>query len=237
MMSSSSTIMLTNTILEVPVLKPRAQPTGLVIDITPPEQPESLPVSPRADRGKGMATNDVESPINLVKASSKVCPDPNEPVRVPYEIHGKLYHLTNDEIQEHLDKEEKIMKAAKEAKLLAELIKVVHEEASKAGIDPKILKSVKGGQEFKKILDAEMKVLNKEHSQKVKKAMKLRKKRIDQYMWTTTNRLKQNLITNVKIHPNTKPAVITVIEALIEGTLKFTAPLSLVTLGLLNWMN
>ncbi|GJS68395.1 hypothetical protein Tco_0682960 [Tanacetum coccineum] len=52
-------------------------------------------------------------------------------------------------------------KADEEAKLLAmskpELIKVVHEKASKAGIDPKILKSAKGGQEFKKIQDAKMK--------------------------------------------------------------------------------
>ncbi|GJR04624.1 hypothetical protein Tco_0790244 [Tanacetum coccineum] len=61
----------------------------------------------------------------------------------------------------HLDKEEKIKKATEEAKLLAmdkpELIKVVHEEASKVRIDPKILESAKGGQEFKKIQDAEIK--------------------------------------------------------------------------------
>ncbi|GKG42770.1 hypothetical protein Tco_0477068, partial [Tanacetum coccineum] len=52
----------------------------------------------------------------------------------------------------HLDKEEKIKKAAEEAKLLAmtksKLIKVIHEEASKAGIDPKVLESAKGGQDF-----------------------------------------------------------------------------------------
>nr|GEU79080.1 hypothetical protein [Tanacetum cinerariifolium] len=47
----------------------------------------------------------------MVKALSKVRPDPDEPVRVLYEIHGKLYHLTYDEIQEHLDKEEKMKKA------------------------------------------------------------------------------------------------------------------------------
>nr|GEW26065.1 hypothetical protein [Tanacetum cinerariifolium] len=105
-----------------------------------------------------------------IKASSKVRPDPDEPVIVPYEIRRKLYHLTNDEIQEHLDKEEKMKKAVEEGKLLAmskpELIKVVHEEASKARIDLKILINAKGGHEFKKIQDAEMKVLNREHSQK-----------------------------------------------------------------------
>ncbi|GJX94704.1 hypothetical protein Tco_0349290 [Tanacetum coccineum] len=54
-----------------------------------------------------------------------------------------------------------IKKAVKEAKLLEmsklELIKVVHEEAEKAGIDPKILASAKGGKEFKNNQDAEIK--------------------------------------------------------------------------------
>ncbi|GKD46440.1 hypothetical protein Tco_1271085, partial [Tanacetum coccineum] len=72
--------------------------------------------------------------------------DPVTLVRVPYEIHGKLYHLTKEEIQAHLDKEEKIGQAAKEARLnKPELIKVVHKEAAKAGVDPKILASTKGG--------------------------------------------------------------------------------------------
>nr|GEX20614.1 hypothetical protein [Tanacetum cinerariifolium] len=127
----------------------------------------SLLVAPKADRVKGIATNDVELPKKLVKASSKVRPNLNEPVRVPYEIHGKLYHLTNDEIQEHLEKVEKMKKAEKEAKLLAMSkpeLKVVHVEASKARIDLKILRGVKCGQEFKKIQDAKIKVLNREHS-------------------------------------------------------------------------
>nr|GEY08300.1 hypothetical protein [Tanacetum cinerariifolium] len=132
-------------------------------------QSSSAPSSmaPKADRVKGIATNDVELPKKLVKASSKVRPNLNEPVRVPYEIHGKLYHLTNDEIQEHLEKVEKMKKAEKEAKLLAMSkpeLKVVHVEASKARIDLKILRGVKCGQEFKKIQDAKIKVLNREHS-------------------------------------------------------------------------
>ncbi|GJS02836.1 hypothetical protein Tco_0319344 [Tanacetum coccineum] len=131
MMSSSSTIQLNDTILEVLIPQPAV-------------------------------TDDIESPKKLVKTSSKVRPDPDEPVRVPYEIHGKLYHLTNHKIQEHLDKEEKMKKAVEKAKLLVmsrpELIKVVHKEALKDGIDPKILKSAKGGQEFKKIQDVEYKI-------------------------------------------------------------------------------
>ncbi|GKE35502.1 hypothetical protein Tco_1454824 [Tanacetum coccineum] len=39
----------------------------------------------------------------------------------------------------------------------SKLIKVVHEEAAKVGINPKILASTKGGQEFRKIQDAKIK--------------------------------------------------------------------------------
>ncbi|GKF37809.1 hypothetical protein Tco_0114567, partial [Tanacetum coccineum] len=65
-------------------------------------------------------------------------------------------------------------------------IVVVHEEATKAGVDPKILASAKGGQEFIKIQDAKIKV----HS----------------------NRLKPKTITDVKIHPNTKPVAMKVLK-------------------------
>ncbi|GJS74961.1 hypothetical protein Tco_0724842 [Tanacetum coccineum] len=145
--------------------------SGLEIDITSPEQPEIPPVAPKVDKGKGIVTDDIESPKKLVKASIVFHPNHDEPVRVPYMIHGKMYQLIDDEIQEHMEKEDKIKKAVEEAKLLAmsklELIKVVQEEATKVDFDPKILGSEKGGQEFKKIQDAELKVLNKEHSQKI----------------------------------------------------------------------
>ncbi|GKB71677.1 hypothetical protein Tco_0933089 [Tanacetum coccineum] len=74
-------------------MEPEHQPqlTGLVIDITPPEQPESPQATPKPDRGKGKVTDDAESPPKLVKSSSKVHPDPNAPILVPYEIHGKMY--------------------------------------------------------------------------------------------------------------------------------------------------
>ncbi|GJW65510.1 hypothetical protein Tco_0117394 [Tanacetum coccineum] len=163
---------LTDTTFEFPVSKPESKiigsSSGPVIDITLPEQPKSPPVAPKANKGKGIATDDIESPKMLVKASTVVRPDPDELIRVPYEIHGKMCQLTNDEIQAHLDKEENIKKAAEEAKLLAmskpKLIKVVHEEASNVEIDPKVLSSAKGGQEFKKIQDIELKVLNRELS-------------------------------------------------------------------------
>ncbi|GKE11515.1 hypothetical protein Tco_1415066 [Tanacetum coccineum] len=122
-------------------------------------QPQFPLVAPKADKGKGIATDDVKSPKKLVKASSKVHLGPDEPVR-----------------------EEKMKKADEEAKQLAisnpELIKVIHKEASKAKINPTTLGGAKGGQEFKKIQDAKI----REHSQKIKKAMKLKKKRLDQHI-------------------------------------------------------
>nr|GEY68455.1 hypothetical protein [Tanacetum cinerariifolium]GEZ01711.1 hypothetical protein [Tanacetum cinerariifolium] len=116
----------TDTILEVP----QAHLTSLVTDITPNSQPKSSQATLRTDKGKEKVTDDTnESTRRLVPASKKVRQDPDEAVQIPYEIHGKLYHLTNDEIQTHLDKEEKIKKAVKEAKVLEmskpELIKVV----------------------------------------------------------------------------------------------------------------
>nr|GEU39988.1 hypothetical protein [Tanacetum cinerariifolium] len=123
-----------------------------------------------------------ELPPKLVKASTKVHPYPNTPLLVPYEIHGKMYQLTEEEIQARLNKVEKLEKAAKEARLSkSELIKVVHKEATKTGVDPKI-----------------------------KKAKELRKKRIDQYRWTITSRLKPETIIDIRVHPNSKPVIITV---------------------------
>ncbi|GJW83301.1 hypothetical protein Tco_0156446 [Tanacetum coccineum] len=119
---SSSRPPLTDTILEIPI----PQTTGQVIDITPPE-PQ---VTQR--EGKGIATGDEESPKKSMSASIVVRQDPDEPIRIPYEIHGKA--------------------------------NLVHEEAEKAGIDPKIIKSAKGGEQFKKIYVAEHQVLKRDRS-------------------------------------------------------------------------
>ncbi|GJW39120.1 hypothetical protein Tco_0064965 [Tanacetum coccineum] len=81
---------------------------------------------------------------------------------------GKMYQLIEEKIQAHLDKEEKLEKAAKEARLL---------EMNK----------------FELI-----------------EAKELRKKKIDQYRWITSSRLKPETITEIYIHPNTKPIIITV---------------------------
>nr|GEV86015.1 hypothetical protein [Tanacetum cinerariifolium] len=90
------------------------------------------------------------------------------------------------------------------------VIKIVLEEAKNIGLDPKTVTSAKGGEEFKKSQGAKMKVHQRDHSQKVNQVMELNKKRVEQYMWTVSIRLKPEPINNVKIHPNSKPAVLTI---------------------------
>ncbi|GKE06230.1 hypothetical protein Tco_1398248 [Tanacetum coccineum] len=85
-----------------------------------------------------------EDPLKkLVPASTIVRPDPDEDVKVPYMINGKMCYLTDKEMQAYLDREEKLKKAAEEEILLAiskpEVIKVVQEEAEKIGLNPKKL--------------------------------------------------------------------------------------------------
>ncbi|GJS16599.1 hypothetical protein Tco_0411071 [Tanacetum coccineum] len=145
------------------------------------------------DKGKGIATESDDDPLKkLVKASSIVRPDPDEPVR---------------------DKEEQIKKAEEEARLLSmtkpEVIKVVQEEAKKIGLDPKVIKGAKAGEMFKKTQDAEHAVLKRQHTKKVRKSLELRKHKYDSYMWTVGSRLKPKPITDIKIHPKIKPMVIT----------------------------
>ncbi|GKC58715.1 hypothetical protein Tco_1086313, partial [Tanacetum coccineum] len=106
--------------------------------------------------------------MKLVPTSRVVQEDPDEPVRVPYMINGKMHYLTNDEITTHLEKEELIKKAAEQARLLAitkpEVVKVVGEEAEKIGINPERITSAKEGEKFKKARDAELKIENLRNS-------------------------------------------------------------------------
>ncbi|GKA18768.1 hypothetical protein Tco_0698683 [Tanacetum coccineum] len=148
----------------------------------------------------------------LVKASSVVRPDPDAPILVPYMINGKLFYLTEEQIQAHLDKEDQIKKAEEEAKRLAntksKVIKIVQEEAKKIRIDPKKVISAKAGEKFKKAQDAEMQVHKRQHTEKVKRLRELNKKRSELYKWTISSRLKPEPITDVKIHLNSKLEVL-----------------------------
>ncbi|GKD42724.1 hypothetical protein Tco_1267369 [Tanacetum coccineum] len=144
--------------LEIIRTSSRLQLTDTILKVQIP-QPESPQATPKPDRGKGKVTDADESPPKLVKSSTKVWPDPDAPILVPYEIPRKMYQLIEEQIQGHLDKEEKLEKATREARLSKpELIKVLHEEATKAEVDPKALASKEGGQEFIKIQDAEIKL-------------------------------------------------------------------------------
>ncbi|GJR83073.1 hypothetical protein Tco_0153858 [Tanacetum coccineum] len=171
----------------------------------------------RIDKGKKIASDDVESQVKLVPASRVVQEDPNEPVRVPYMINGKMHYLTNDKITAHLEKEELIKKDAEQARLLAitkpEVVKVVREEAEKIRIGPERITSAKEGEKFKKAQDVELKVLNKERNEKLRKSLKLRKHKYENYMWTIGNKLKPEKITDVKIHPHIKPIVVKVYKS------------------------
>ncbi|GJZ00211.1 hypothetical protein Tco_0517640, partial [Tanacetum coccineum] len=159
----------------------------------------------------GCCTNEDPSK-KRVPASTIVCPDPDKEVKVPYMINGKMCHLTDKEMQAYMDREEKLRKAAEEERLLAiskyEVIKVVQEEAKNIGLDPKKIASAKAGEKFKKAQDAEHQVLKREHTEKVRKSLELRKHKFENYMWTINSRLKPKTITDIKIHPKTKPVVI-----------------------------
>ncbi|GJW06763.1 hypothetical protein Tco_1569186 [Tanacetum coccineum] len=139
----------------ISTVKPTKKPITTIISISQPDSSQALK---RTDKGKKIATNDVES---------------------------LMYHLTNDEINEHLEKEDKIKKVAAEAKRLemtkTEVIKIVQEEAEKIGIDPKKIISAKAGEKFKKAKDAEMHVHKRQHTEKTKRLMELNKKRAEQY--------------------------------------------------------
>ncbi|GJU48657.1 hypothetical protein Tco_1218212 [Tanacetum coccineum] len=177
--------------------------------------PESSQATLRIDKGKGIATeSDEDTSKRLVPASTIIRPDPDELVRVEFMINGKIVYLTEQEIQEYWDKEEKMNKFVEEAKLISmsrpKVIKVVYEEVKKLRVDPKEVISIKAGETFKKAQDVEHEVLKREHSKKVKRLTKLNRRRAQEYMWTMTNRIKPEPITNVRIHPNTKPIVASV---------------------------
>ncbi|GKA41805.1 hypothetical protein Tco_0734465 [Tanacetum coccineum] len=126
------------------ILPTQAQPiTSIII------HPESSQATPKIDKGKGITTEADDVPLKkLVKASSIIRPDPDEP-----------------------DKEEQIKKAEEEARLLAmtkpEVIKVVQEEAEKIGLDPKAIKGAKSGEIFKKAQDTKHAILQRQHTEKI----------------------------------------------------------------------
>ncbi|GJV53627.1 hypothetical protein Tco_1449368 [Tanacetum coccineum] len=128
----------------------RPQLTDPIVEVQVSQPTDDPPhTTPKDNKGKGIARDTNESPYKLVPASKEVCSDPNTLVLIPYEINGKMYQLTNEQIHAHIEKEERMQKVAQEAKLIElskpELIKVAEEVASKAKVDPNALRSKKGG--------------------------------------------------------------------------------------------
>ncbi|GKC81540.1 hypothetical protein Tco_1137257, partial [Tanacetum coccineum] len=115
------------------------------------------------------------------------------------------------------------------------LIKVVKEVASEAGVDPNALRSEKGGQEFPKQQDVELKFHQREHIAKVTKSNEHKMKRYNQFVWTITNRLKPEKITDIHIHSNIKPVAITVYMNNDQRNFKVHNPFRFGDFGITKW--
>ncbi|GJV68014.1 putative reverse transcriptase domain-containing protein [Tanacetum coccineum] len=175
MMRSPSTIKLTNTVLEIPL--PKSGTEIELIGSLRPQPTDTIPEVPQAQL-TGLVT-DITPPSQPESSQATLRIDKGK---------EKVTNDTDESTRRLVPASRKVRQDPDEA----------------AEVDPKILASAKVGQEFKKIQDAEMKVLNKEHSEKIKMSRELTKKRIEKYRWTTSSRLKPETITDVKIHPNTK---------------------------------
>ncbi|GKD82793.1 hypothetical protein Tco_1349632 [Tanacetum coccineum] len=118
-----------------------------VIDITPLEQTSR---TQKYKRHLLLVTTTSNLLQRSLSCNKRIAPGScDAPIFVPYEINGKNFHHTEEQIQAYIDKEEQIKKAAKEAKMFeitkTEVIKVVQEEAEKIGLDPKKIISAKVG--------------------------------------------------------------------------------------------
>ena len=132
-------------------------------------------------------------------------------MKVPYEINGVMYLLTPAQITEYCEKEETLKKAAEEERASKlEMAKVVVEEGQTLGLKPQVLQSGAGGELFKKAQDEKLKALNQAREAQLKRVAELRQKKIDRYNWVMTSRYKPEPITDIYIHPNTKPVVVSV---------------------------
>ena len=164
-----------------------------------------------ANKGKAVLTTQEPEPTKqLVQASKEVRLDP-EDVKIPYEINGVMYLLTPAQITDYLEKEETLRKVAEEERASkAEMAKVVVEEGKALGLKPQVLQSGAGGALFKKAQDEELRTLNQAREAQLKRASEIRQKKIDRYNWVMTGRYKPEPITDIYIHPNTKPAIVSV---------------------------
>ncbi|GJT09117.1 hypothetical protein Tco_0843579 [Tanacetum coccineum] len=90
---------------EVALIKSSSRPqlTDPNLKIPVPQQTALVPQR----EGKAIAIDDQHNiQTKLVPASKEVRLDPDAPILVPYEINGKIFQLTEEQIQAHMDKEE-----------------------------------------------------------------------------------------------------------------------------------
>ncbi|GJV60604.1 retrovirus-related pol polyprotein from transposon TNT 1-94 [Tanacetum coccineum] len=77
-------------------------------------------------------------------------------------------------------------------------------------------------------------VLKREHSKKVKLLTKLNRRRAEEYMWTMTNRIKHEGISDVRIHPNTKPIVASVFRDNDKRNFNVHQPIKFLDFGIIE---
>ncbi|GJW35552.1 hypothetical protein Tco_0058472 [Tanacetum coccineum] len=95
----------------------------------------SSKMTPRVDKGKGIATKTDPFPPKLVKASKKVCQNPNALILIDWEIDVKMVKIINDEFQAILDKKEQMKQVVKEVELSKpEVMKVATDMVIEAGL-------------------------------------------------------------------------------------------------------
>ncbi|GJX30123.1 hypothetical protein Tco_0238202 [Tanacetum coccineum] len=150
-------VIITTITPEVPLTESSSRPTltDPVPEVTPPEhQAGSLSfITPKADKGKGIARETNTSPPKLVRDSRQVCQDPDAHVLINYMIVGKMVQITGDELQAIMDKKKQMKHAAKNVELSKpKIIKVVEEVANEAGV------KFSGGKDFVKHQDAHLKL-------------------------------------------------------------------------------
>ncbi|GJX02974.1 hypothetical protein Tco_0188890 [Tanacetum coccineum] len=83
---------------------------------------------PKPDRGKGIARDTDEPPRKLMPASKEVHQDLNGPIHIPYEIHGKMFHLTEDELRDIIPK--------KRNKVVEDLMNSLSKKYERLGVLP-----------------------------------------------------------------------------------------------------
>ena len=85
-------------------------------------------------------------------------------------MNGVTYLMTEDEIQAHMDKVERLKKVALEEQASkGTLIEVVNEEATAIGLKPQDLAHREGGEKFKQAQDASLIALNEKREAKLKR--------------------------------------------------------------------